>query len=90
MEAHTHEINTDAGDPSGGGSRLEFSGVYNAAVFFIDRHLPEGRGGKVAIRPTDGEQVTYAELAGRVNWSGTALRTSRLRRGAPRRSRAGR
>ena len=81
MEAHTHEINTDAGDPSGGGSRLEFSGVYNAAVFFIDRHLPEGRGGKVAIRTTDGEQVTYAELAGRVNRCGNALLTLGLRRG---------
>ncbi|MEE8435049.1 MAG: benzoate-CoA ligase family protein [bacterium] len=76
MEAHTHAI-----DHSGGGSRFEFSGVYNAAVYFIDRHLSEGRGAKVAIRTTDDEQVTYAELAERVNRCGNALLTLGLRRG---------
>ena len=42
------------------------------AVPFIDRHLAEGRGGKVAIR-AGAESVTYAELAARVNRAGNAL-----------------
>ena len=46
---------------------------FNAAVYFIDRHLAEGRGGKVAIECGD-ERVTYAELAERVNRCGNALR----------------
>ena len=46
---------------------------FNAAVYFVDRHLAEGRGGKVAIECGD-ERVTYAELAERVNRCGTALR----------------
>ncbi len=81
MEDHTHAINTYAIDNFVGGSRFEFPGVYNAAVYFIDRHLSEGRGAKVAIRTTDDEQVTYAELAERVNRFGNALLTLGLRRG---------
>src|SRR5439155_26922681 len=46
---------------------------FNAAVYFIDRHLAEGRGAKVAIECGD-ERVTYAELAERVNRCGHALR----------------
>ena len=76
MENHTHAI-----DKSGGDSRFEFSGIYNAAVFFIDRHPSEGRGEKVAIRTTDDEQVTFAELAERVNRCGNALLTLGMRRG---------
>src|SRR5215204_1106430 len=45
---------------------------FNVAVPFVDRHLAEGRGGKVAIR-TAHETVTYAELAERVNRAGNAL-----------------
>jgi len=45
---------------------------FNVAVPFIDRHLAEGRGAKVAIR-TASETVTYAELAERVNRAGNAL-----------------
>jgi len=30
--------------------RLRFSQPFNAAEYFIDRHLEEGRGGKVAVR----------------------------------------
>jgi benzoate-CoA ligase family protein len=47
--------------------------TFNAATHFIDRHLAEGRGGKVAIECGD-ERVTYAELAGRVDRFGSALR----------------
>ena len=41
---------------------------YNAAVDFIDRHLQEGRGEKIAIID-DAGSYTYAELARRVNCS---------------------
>jgi len=46
---------------------------FNAATYFVDRHLAEGRGGKVAIECGD-ERVTYAQLAERVNRCGNALR----------------
>jgi benzoate-CoA ligase len=46
---------------------------FNAASWLIDRHVPEGRGGKVAIECGD-ERVTYAELAERVNRCGSGLR----------------
>ena len=45
---------------------------FNVAAPFIDRHIAEGRGGKLAIR-TLGEDVTYAQLAERVNRTGNAL-----------------
>ena len=46
---------------------------FNAAGYFIDRHLIEGRGGSVAIECGD-ERVTYADLHERVNRFGSALR----------------
>ena len=51
---------------------IRFSPVFNVAVPFIDRHLEEGRAGKVAIRAAD-QEVTYGELTERVNRSGNAL-----------------
>ncbi|MFV0246208.1 MAG: benzoate-CoA ligase family protein [Qingshengfaniella sp.] len=38
---------------------------HNAAVYFVDRHVTEGRGGKTAFREADGAQrsLTYGELA---------------------------
>jgi benzoate-CoA ligase family protein len=59
---------------------LDFAPGFNAAVPFIDRHLPEGRGAKVAIRSAAGE-VTYAELAERVNRCGNALLGLGMERG---------
>ena len=53
---------------------------FNVAVPFIDRHLGEGRGAKVAIR-TASETVTYAELAERVNRAGNALLAAGLKPG---------
>ena len=53
-------------------SVLEFAPGFNVAVPFIDRHLREGRSGKVAIRCAAGE-VTYAELAANVNRCAGAL-----------------
>ena len=46
---------------------------FNAAAHFVDRHLAEGRGARVAIECGD-ERVTYAQLAERVNRCGSALR----------------
>ena len=47
---------------------------FNVAVPFIDRHLAEGRGDKVAIH-TAHESVTYADLIERVNRAGNVLLT---------------
>ena len=55
------------------GPELTFAPVFNAAMAFIDRHLDEGRGDKLAIRSAS-DDVTYAELAERVNRSANALR----------------
>jgi benzoate-CoA ligase len=46
---------------------------FNAARFFVDRHLEEGRGGKVAFFYKD-TALTYAGLAELVNRTGNALR----------------
>jgi benzoate-CoA ligase family protein len=51
---------------------LAFEPGFNVAVHFIDRHVPEGRGAKLAIRSAAGD-VTYAELAANVNRCGNAL-----------------
>ncbi|HSC26779.1 MAG TPA: benzoate-CoA ligase family protein [Vicinamibacterales bacterium] len=50
-----------------------FPDEHNIADHFVDRHLREGRGGKVAI--VSGEaRITYRELAERANQIGHALR----------------
>ena len=59
---------------------LRFAPVFNVAVPFIDRHLAEGRGARVAIR-AEGTAVTYADLAERVGRCGNALLGLGLRRG---------
>src|SRR5229473_6504152 len=48
--------------------------IFNAATYFVDRHLHEGRGAAVAIE-CGAERVTYAELHERVNRFGSALRS---------------
>ena len=60
--------------------RLRFPEPYNAAEQFIDRHITEGRGNKVAIRTLQRE-VTYAELAENVNRFGNALTSLGIRPG---------
>jgi benzoate-CoA ligase family protein len=52
---------------------ISYSDIFNVAVPFIDRHLEEGRGDKVAIRVHGGGDVTYATLAAHVNRAGNAL-----------------
>ena len=47
--------------------------TFNAATYFVDRHLSEGRAGAVAIECGD-ERVTYQQVAERANRLGNALR----------------
>jgi benzoate-CoA ligase len=47
--------------------------AFNAAEYFVDRHLREGRGGRIAIECAD-QRVTYSQLSDRVNRLGNALR----------------
>ena len=46
---------------------------FNAARYFVDRHLEEGRGERVAIL-CGSQQITYSELARFVNRFGSGLR----------------
>ena len=67
MDDHTVAV-----DASQTPTALTFADVFNVAVPFIDRHVAEGRGAKVAIRDAAGD-VTYAALAAAVNRAGNAL-----------------
>jgi benzoate-CoA ligase family protein len=67
-------------DRSQSPSVITFAPGFNVAVPFIDRHLAEGRGRKVALR-TAGGDVTYAELAENVNRCGNVLLRLGLERG---------
>lgn len=51
---------------------------FNAASYFIDRHIDEGRGEKVAIECGDC-RVTYRQLSEQVNQVGNALRSLGVR-----------
>ena len=53
-------------------NRLNFAPRFNVAVTFIDRHLVEGRGDKVAIRTID-EEWSYKALSESVNQYGNYL-----------------
>lgn len=46
---------------------------FNVATAFVDHHLAEGRGERVALRWRE-EAITYAELAANVNRAGNVLR----------------
>src|SRR5690348_694684 len=63
---------TTAIDRSVSPPRLSVPRQYNAAVDFIDRHLAEGRGDKVAFVDDEGA-LTYRALAEGVNRAGNAL-----------------
>lgn len=67
MQHHTVVV-----DPSEIPTAIAYAPVFNVAVPFIDRHLEQGRAAKVAIRSVD-EDVTYAQLAERVNRAGNVL-----------------
>ena len=57
---------------------IELPSEFNAATHFIDRHVREGRGQKIAIECGD-QQVTYAQLLERVNRFGNVLKTLGVR-----------
>jgi benzoate-CoA ligase len=46
--------------------------AFNDAEYFVDRHLREGRGGRIAIECED-QRVTYSQLSDSVNRLGNAL-----------------
>jgi len=54
-------------------SPILFSNPFNAAEYFVDRHIAEGRGDKVAIE-CGNDYVTYRQLLGLVNQVGNGLR----------------
>ncbi|CAL8970621.1 Benzoate--CoA ligase [Rhodoplanes serenus] len=62
-------------DPTVSPAAIVFGDGFNVAVPFIDRHLDEGRGAKVALRTVSGRTVTYADLAAGVNRFGNTLRS---------------
>jgi len=68
MRDHTVELDTSASPTA-----FRFAPNFNVAVPFIDRHLALERSDRVAIRGDEGD-VTYGELAERVNRTGNALR----------------
>jgi len=51
----------------------QFQEAFNAADYFVDRHVREGRGNRIAIE-CENQRVTYSQLSERVNRLGTALR----------------
>jgi benzoate-CoA ligase family protein len=53
-------------------NQLDFSSRFNVAVPFIDRHLEEGRGEKIAIRTLE-EEWSYARLSAEVNRAGNLI-----------------
>jgi benzoate-CoA ligase len=58
---------------------IDLPATFNVATHFVDRHIGEGRGEKVAFECGD-ERVTYRQLLERVNRAGNALRALGLRR----------
>ena len=55
------------------GVPIQSSDQFNAATYFIDRHLQEGRGEKIAIE-CEGRRVSYQQLWEDVNRFGNGLR----------------
>lgn len=58
---------------------LTILNTFNAASYFVDRHIADGRGEKIAFECGE-DLVTYGELAERVNQVGNLLRRLGLRR----------
>src|SRR6266404_8301201 len=51
----------------------QFQEAFNAADYFVDRHVREGRGSRIAIE-CENQRITYSQLSECVNRLGTALR----------------
>lgn len=73
MQDHSVAITPGAQASGAAVSLIDYAPRFNAAVAFVDRHLDEGRGDKIAIRTLDGRDVTFAELARQVNRWGNML-----------------
>jgi len=67
MENNIVEVDYGANPP-----KITFAPVFNVAVAFIDRHVSEGRGDKVALKTEDGD-VSYDALLANVNRFGNAM-----------------
>src|SRR5262245_11931618 len=52
---------------------LDIPELFNAASVFIDRHLTEGPGDRIALRWAN-QEIPYVQLAENVNRAGNALR----------------
>src|SRR5689334_20948878 len=52
---------------------LQFPAIFNVATYFVDRHISEGRGAKIAFECGD-ERVSYQQLFERVNRAGNMLK----------------
>jgi benzoate-CoA ligase family protein len=61
-------------------STLRFSEIFNVSVPFIDRHVIEGRGNRIALR-CGTDQISYAQLAENVSRAGNVLLQLGLRPG---------
>ncbi|MEP4378811.1 MAG: benzoate-CoA ligase family protein [Alphaproteobacteria bacterium] len=72
--------NTVTVDTSTSPAKLDFAAQFNVAVAFIDQHVTEGRGDRIAIRSDDGD-TAYAQLAEGVNRAGNALAALGLEHG---------
>ncbi|MBI3941083.1 MAG: benzoate-CoA ligase family protein [Acidobacteria bacterium] len=55
------------------GPQIEVPEQYNLAAHFVDRHVAEGRGGKIALR-CEGQTLTYSQVLDQVNRVGNGLR----------------
>jgi benzoate-CoA ligase family protein len=52
---------------------IQLPTIFNVATYFVDRHISEGRGQKIAFECGD-ERVTYRQLFERVNRAGNMLK----------------
>jgi benzoate-CoA ligase len=52
---------------------IQLPAIFNVATHFVDRHIREGRGRRIAFECGE-ERVSYAELYQRVNRAGNALK----------------
>ena len=52
---------------------IQLPTTFNVASHFVDRHIDEGRGDRIAYECGD-ERVTYRQLFERVNRAGNALK----------------
>ena len=59
--------------------RISLPSQFNVATHFVDRHLEEGRGARIAIE-CGNDRVTYQQLFERVNQVGNALKKLGVRR----------